>query len=188
MSSTNRGSVRDTLDRYYTPDALAKALVGVLPMIPDDAALEPHVGGGAFARAMRARGVRVHGLDLDIEAAGIDDCNSSETGIDFLAWTGRRQRDWIIGNPPYGDAEAHIRHALDITGRHVAFLLRLAMLETAGRIPLWRDHPPRMVWVLSQRPSFTGGSTDSCAYGWFWWDKRHVGDTGLGWVSWKGQK
>ena len=40
-------------------------------------------------------------------------------------------------------------------------------------MPLWKDHPPRMVWALSPRPSFTGGKTDKAQYGWFWWSRDH---------------
>jgi hypothetical protein len=38
------------------------------------------------------------------------------------------------------------------------------------------------VHVLSRRPSFTGGGTDSAAYGWFVWRKGYVGSPRLGWL------
>jgi len=176
---------RRPLDAYYTPDDLAEALVASLPVRMLSTALEPSCGGGAFVRALRLRGVAVLGLDIDPEADGLADANMAQVG-DFLTY----QHDiacpeWIIGNPPFSDAEAHVRHAIDITGRHVAFLLRLAFLESRKRVPFWKEHPPRKVWVLSERPSFTGGSTDSCAYGWFWFDNEHRGPTELDWISWK---
>ena len=60
----------------------------------------------------------------------------------------------------------------------MAFLLRLAFLESAKRIPFWNEHPCRKVFVLSSRPSFTGdGRHDSAAYGFFWWDKSYTGPT-----------
>jgi hypothetical protein len=93
--------------------------------------------------------------------------------------------DWIVGNPPYNQAEAHIRRALGLSGQ-VAFLLRLAMLESRARVDLWRKHPARKVWVLAERPSFTNGKTDSAAYGWFWWDQTWEGPTELEVVSWRG--
>lgn len=176
---------RITLDAYYTPDRLAVALVGLLPIGPGDVALEPHAGGGAFVRALNAKGAGVFAGDVNRDAAGLAQADFAVVG-DFLDLDDAGPGvTWIVGNPPYSDAEAHIRHALDITGRHVAFLLRLAILETKIRIPLWEEHPPRKVWVLSQRPSFTGnGKTDSCAYGWFWWDREHQGPPELGWTRW----
>ena len=176
---------RRALDAYYTPDDLAEALVSVLPVQEWDTALEPSCGGGAFVRAMQRRKMQVLGMDIDGEAAGLRGLSHAIVA-DFLAYDfAYHEPLWVIGNPPFSDAEAHVRHALDVTDRHVAFLLRLAFLESRKRVPFWREHPPRKVWVLSERPSFTGGATDSCAYGWFWFDKEHRGPTELGWLSWK---
>lgn len=33
-----------------------------------------------------------------------------------------------------------------------------------------------------RRPSFTGGGTDNCAYGWFIWHKQAKGPTTLGFM------
>ncbi len=162
-------------DRYYTPDGVAAALVGVLPRI-SGTVLEPHAGGGAFARALQGHDLTV--CDIDHGAPGLELGRRACVG-DFLEYT--EPHDWIIGNPPYKAAEAHLRHALELAPR-VAFLLRLAFLESERRRQLWRAHPPRKVWVLANRPSFTGGRTDSCAYGWFFWDRTWVGPAQLGWI------
>ena len=45
--------------------------------------------------------------------------------------------------------------------------------------------PCKKVFVLSERPSFTGGATDSSAYGFFWWDVMNNGPTELEVISWK---
>lgn len=200
---------RRALDAYYTPDALADAIVDSLPsrcgpgtgwMIlgPGPGAgwiLEPHVGGGAFARAVAGRwpGSLVCGLDIDPSAAGAKDCARFEAG-DFLAPSlpidPNNRPSLIIGNPPFDRAEAHIRQALEVVapGGTVVFLLRLAMLESKQRIALWREHPPSHIDVLSERPSFTGGGTDSAAYGVFRWSPEPEPEpkpTTLGWLSWK---
>jgi hypothetical protein len=90
----------------------------------------------------------------------------------------------IYTPPPLPAAERHVRRALDAVpvGGHVVFLLRLAFLESVERAPLFIDHPLRQVWVLRKRPSFVKGrtsSTDSAAYGWFWWVKGYAGKTAL---------
>ena len=82
------------------------------------------------------------------------------------------------------------RHALAATHRHVAFLLRLAFLESRERFAFWQDHPCQRIYVLSERPSFTGGGTDSCPYGFFIWDKWHTAPrvdpiTQLEVISWR---
>lgn len=198
MSSTNRGSEYRKHAAYYTPDDLAEILVASLPIMAHDIALEPSVGGGAFARALAVRTKNLDGFDIDPEAPGLRECYCHV--CDFLdmpkVCVGPT---WVVGNPPFSRPETgsdgkptgrrgskgalvmeecaslHVRHALHITERHVAFLLRLAFLETPDRQEWLATTPLRRVTVLGQRPSFTGGRTDSCAYGFFWWDKLHQG-------------
>lgn len=184
MSRALAVAERRPLDAYYTPDALAEALVGLLPIEPTDTVLEPHAGGGAFVRALRPRCARVLACDVNPDAEGLALADSAYRG-DFLSCgIGGR---WTVGNPPFRGFEAHVEHALSLS-RHVAFLLRLAVMESQGRAPLWRRWPLRKVWVLAERPSFTNGGTDSAAYGFFWWDRHHDGAAEIvpGW-SWKSQ-
>ena len=196
MSATNRGGERVALDAYYTPDDVARLCVSALPdaALPRDGewALEPSVGGGAFVRALQARqpGAQVVGIDLDPAAPGLtlglDALVGDFTRVDLSAFPPPRL---VYGNPPYREAEEHIRHALHVVrpdgpypAGYVAFLLRLAMLESERRRPLWRDHPPIAVHVLARRPSFTGGGTDSAAYAWFVWRRGYSGVPSLGWL------
>jgi hypothetical protein len=155
-------------DAYYTPDKLASVLVSLLDVQPGDRCLEPHAGGGAFVRALRAQGAHVIGIDVDPLSVGLAMAHGFLVG-DFLQITLPR-KDWIVGNPPFAGFEAHVQHALDMRPRKgVAFLLRLAVLESAKCAAWWRLRMPSDVWPLAERPSFTGGKTDSCAYGWFVW-------------------
>lgn len=185
MSSSPKGE-RIEGDRYYTDDAVALRLVRLLDLTGAKRVVEPSVGGGAFVRAIRAVWPGwIYGIDINHDAPGLDLCPSQIRGADFLD-VGKsgdfldlpNGADWIIGNPPYSHAEAHVRHALTLAPR-CAFLLRLAFLESTKRVAFWRDHQPARVYVLAQRPSFTGGGTDSAAYGWFVWDADHKGPTVL---------
>jgi len=182
---------RRPLDAYYTPDALASALVGTLAGTHGlrGSVLEPHAGDGAFVRALEALGLTVCPLDIDPDAKGIDHPN----GVvgDFLEYElPTSSPDWIVGNPPFSQAEQHIRHALKTARVGVAFLLRLAMLESGKRVQFWAEHPASAVYVLAQRPSFTGGGTDSAAYALFVWDQldnpyRNYRPTTLDVLSWR---
>ena len=177
-ASASDPSGRRVYDAYYTPPALANALVSRLGNIRGLRALEPSGGAGAFVAAMTAAGASVTSIDRDALAP----CRPDIVG-DFLDH--ESQYDIVVGNPPYRDAEAHVRHALTLAPR-VAMLLRLAFLEGKARRPFWTQHPPSLVSVLVQRPSFTGsGKTDSCAYGWFEWDSTWTLPPVLGWVSWR---
>jgi len=146
---------RVPLDAYYTPDALAKHLVGLLPLRAADVTFEPHAGGGAFIRALIPRVYSVAALDIDPNAPGLAQAHFPEVG-DFLT-ASIPHCTWIIGNPPYSNAEAHVRRALDVTWRHVAFLLRLGFLESRKRaggasvVYRWRHRLRRLRVVLVGR-------------------------------------
>lgn len=167
-------------DAYYTPAALASALVSLLP-VAGKACWEPHAGGGAFVRALIQNGATtVVGTDI---AAG-----DWGPGWDFLEQARAPlgvQVDWIVGNPPFRGFEDHIDRALDLAP-NVAFLLRLGCMESRARVSCWARWPLRRVWVLAERPSFTGGGTDSAAYGFFVFERGYTGAAEVvpGW-SWK---
>jgi hypothetical protein len=174
-------------DAYYTPDKLARAIVRTLPIRQGASAWETHSGGGAFVRALLAAGAGVvYASDLDAEAethlpAAAGTAVRWLGAHDFLSLSappmGQFGPMWIVGNPPYDNAEAHVRKALAVTHRHVVYLLRLAFAESQGRIDFWNQHPARQVRVLARRPSFTQKGTDSAAYAVFWWDRQHQGPT-----------
>lgn len=200
MSSTNRGAERVALDAYYTPDAVARACVATIAAdVRGTRCWEPHAGGGAFVRALNAAGAVAYYSDINPDAPAynapdlvngvggghpiplpIPPCDARE------GWTAGAliRPHWIVGNPPFNDAEAHVRMALDIAAVGVAFLLRLAFLESTKRLPFWRENPPAEVYVLSRRPSFTGGGTDSAAYGWFVWRRGNTDEPVLRWLDW----
>jgi len=188
MSSTNRGGARRDGDTYYTPDAVARACVTTLPSPQTgEWILEPSAGGGAFMRAAKTRwpAANILGVDIDPYAPIAYAADFRVLCVDFLQYNPPTKPAWVIGNPPFSDAEAHVRHALKLAIVGVAFLLRLAFLESTKRAAFWGEHPPAEVHVLSRRPSFTGGGTDSAAYGWFVWTIGHQAEAPrLFWLDW----
>jgi len=176
---------RQVADAYYTPDPLAAAIVDALHAVEPirGPVWDPHAGGGAFTRQLlRYVDAReVWGSDINPAAPALVDghlLRGNYSCREFLTHPGIHGLRWIIGNPPYAHAEQHVKHALTMyPGRHVVFLLRAAFVESKTRAPFWAQHPARHIWFLAKRPSFTGGSTDSCAYAVFWWDRQHRGPT-----------
>jgi len=77
----------------------------------------------------------------------------------------------IITNPPYSIAQEFIEKCFKIADQNteIIMLLRLAFLESKKRYEFWQKHPVSELYVLSKRPSFTGGGTDATAYAWFVW-------------------
>ena len=111
--------IADQLGRCYTPDSLALSLVSALRVrqmgvwIPISelgtvAVAEPSIGGGAFARALRAVNpfLQIVGVDLD------EACDGAKYADAFFhgAWEDQRRIvnakhnvRLIIGNPPFDD-------------------------------------------------------------------------------------
>lgn len=123
---------RINLDQWYTPDEWAQALTDdllkELPELKGRDFLEPSAGGGAFIRALEARGQRVSSYDLDPQAASITEADFL---LDEVDCTGKV----VIGNPPYGNSNslsrAFARRAFDGGATHVAFLLILGFMRTS---------------------------------------------------------
>ncbi len=125
---------------------------------------------------------RTLGVDIDPNAAGL---LISRTAIRstfesvHLDSCDRDRAVWVVGNPPFKQALDHVEHALSLAfamranptlpAGGVAMLLRLAFLEGEVRRRFWERYPVTDLHVMTRRPSFTGGKTDSCAYGFFVW-------------------
>lgn len=196
MSSTRHPVRAGERDAYYTPDAFARVAVATLGGLHGVRCWEPHAGGGAFVRALVEAGADTHWSDADPDApvyqrdrpdlvrvsCGHEACDA----LHGWPFTMRERPAWVIGNPPFNEAQAHVEMALRTATVGVAFLLRLAFLEGAKRRAFWSQHRPAEVHVLSERPSFTGGSTDSAAYGWFVWRQEVPHEPILRWLSWRG--
>jgi hypothetical protein len=161
------GRARDPLDRHFTTQPCADLLVrwliseycagdGAAPML----VVEPSVGGGAFARAIRpylADGGRILGYDIDPEAEGRADVDEWRC----RSWLEAPDRelagvDLVVGNPPFsGDvAIAHVARALGCGAQVVALVLPWAPL---GGVAAWDElvdgeHRPVAAVPITPRP------------------------------------
>ncbi len=183
-------SERIPLDAYYTPDVLAEQLVGLLVAHHDLDAThrveEPHAGGGAFVRALSPHVAMVLARDINPLAPGLHDVPGYRASVwEYLASDASPIVEWVVGNPPYSHALEHIVHALSRATVGVAYLLRASILASRRRASLWGAYPPAAVYQLVQRPSFTGGGTDSSDYVWVVWEHAHEGEPVLRWLDWR---
>src|SRR5258708_6811329 len=134
------------LDGYFTPFALADALVNKLAIDGfwrGGSLLEPSAGKGAFVVASyQLQPHRLIALDIDPErCAELRESPSVDVfQADFLTWGMVSKFQLIVGNPPYTGAEQHVRKALSLRAPFgaVAFLLRLAFLESKERVAFWK--------------------------------------------------
>ncbi len=152
-------------DFYPTPRWATQALVDY--EFFEGLTSEPACGDGEMAIVLIEVGLNITASDLYAR-------NYGRTGVDFLKTT--IVFDNIITNPPYNIAEEFLLHALSLTKKKVALLLRLAFLESSRRQRnIFQEFPPSRIWVFSERVTFypkgeeraSGGTT---AYAWFVWD------------------
>jgi hypothetical protein len=142
MSGLDPYGKGDPLARYYTPDALADLIVarrldGWQSTI--SAVIDPHVGGGAFARAAGRyrdlhpdrQGLAIVGYDIDpgapgfhdVDCADVRDVLSAGFDIDPLR---SLNGVLIVGNPPFSSGKQALQHveaALHAGASMVAFIL-----------------------------------------------------------------
>ena len=175
----DRAALKDRKDDLYeTPTCAIETLLRVQPL--PQVLWEPCAGRGAISRVLRAHGHRVITHDL-VAHDGADD--GIATPIDFLME--RRVPEGVTGictNPPFKNADAFIRHGLDL-GCRVIVLLRLMALEGASRSDLIDNHLVK-VWAGKERlpqmhrEGWTGSKTSNSGapFAWFIFDPKPRGD------------
>ncbi len=179
MSSTNRGRARHRADNYPTPSWCVRRLLEVVALPREGRWLEPCAGDGAIIRATPP-GPTWTAMELRPECEPLLEpmVGAAQTHLgDFLASPPSGKFDVVLTNPPYGSAQAFVEQARR-RADHVVMLLRLNFLASATRAPFMRETLPD-VYVLPNRPSFTGKGTDSIEYAWFHW---HDHGRPAGWV------
>ncbi len=176
-------AVRRKGDFYETPQATIEAIVPHLPLPTEPLILDAGSGTGAIARVFSARykDAEIIGVERSQElvsiSRGLELYNAEFIIGNFLKWGNTLAApDLIVMNPPFSYGLEFVQRALQIVkrGGTVCALLRLAFLASGKRREFNRRHPAD-VWVLTRRPSFTGGGTDATDYGWFVWSPKSEG-------------
>ena len=173
MSATNRGRERNIADFYATPIEVIENFLKHYNL-NEGSILEPSAGNGNFSRVIKQKYPN-YNLDqievIDEEKSNLLQYGNVEIN-DFLQTTKVKDYATIITNPPYSLAQEFVEHSFNLyPNADVIMLLRLAFLESKKRYDFWQKHPVNELYILSQRPSFTGKGTDATAYAWFVWNK-----------------
>ena len=145
--------------------------------------LEPSCGEGHISKQLIANGYDVVSRDLVDRGYG--------EVADFLYMNTETWDGDIITNPPYAFAQEFVEQALKMIqpGRKVAMFLKLTFLEGKKRADLFKNNPPRRVWVSSSRLKCAmNGDFDSVggratAYAWFVWEKGFKGHPEIHWFN-----
>ena len=184
ISATNRGSTRVESDFYATPIPVVIKFLHNHNLKEGDI-LEPTAGNGNIIKALREYGYSNHITAVEIRREEKDNLriNGANRVINanILKFDKVQERNFttIISNPPYSIAQEVIEKCFEISNQNteIIMLLRTAFLESKKRYNFWQKHPLNKLYVLSQRPSFTGKGTDATSYAWFIWngsDKQEI--------------
>ena len=172
---------RQREDYYATEPAATEWLVKLEDLHTD--VLEPACGEGHVSEVLKAAGYRVTSRDLIDRGYG--------EVADFLSIENQEWHGDIVTNPPYKYAQEFVEKALRIIpeGRKVCMFLKLTFLEGQNRRNLFRNYPPRRVWVSSARlkcamnGDFDSIGSSATAYAWFVWEKGYKGTTEIKWFN-----
>lgn len=174
INGTSKG--RPAEDFYPTPPEATEALLRVerFPGV----IWEPACGDGAICKVLEQAGYTVIATDLIDRGYG-------EGGRDFFAES--RTVNHVITNPPYKYAEQFVRHALAQSDGKVAMLLKLQFLEGQKRKKFFAEHPPKSVYVFSNRLKMyrdgeDTGKTSMLAFAWFVWEKGNLVEPNIRWL------
>lgn len=154
---------------------------------------EPACGNGALVLPLRNRGFTVRATDLHEWG-----CPDADGQVDFLSAVADRYRPddafGIVTNPPFGIVEEFVERAVGLAP-YVALLLRLAFLESEGRMKWFPHVGLRRVHVIGERlpmmhrHGYEGPklSNAGMCFAWFIFEsgKRPARQVPCRWVSWK---
>jgi hypothetical protein len=183
MSSTKRKSKGPAFDYYPTPGWCVTRLLEKVNLPTENMEwLEPCVGNCAIVDSVnefynsRQRPTPTWHA-VEIQERFREDI--LERDIDFIIgdfFTIPKEMlgnpDVIITNPPFNHALEFIKSSLELQPQYVCMLLRLNFLGSGERSSFLRENMPD-IYVLPNRPSFSGGGTDSIEYAWFVWSKEN---------------
>lgn len=176
-ASNHANGERAEYDLYCTSPEAVEALLKLESF--RDEIWEPCDGLGHISDVLADYGYNVRRSDIvtrgrDIEELDILQCNEH--------WGGE-----VITNPPYSHALDIIRKCMEIVddGSKVAMWLRILFLESKARKELFREYPPKRIWIWSSRiecgKNGVFGKGSPQGYMWVIWEKGYNGDTIINW-------
>ncbi len=175
ISATNRGSKRVEADFYATPIHVVEKFLKNHQLNLHKPLLECSAGNGNIIKTIDKQfyTTRIDSVEIrKEEETKLNEFCDNVYIQDFLSFVPDCNYGTIISNPPFSIAQEIIEHCFDISSLNteIIMLLRLAFLESKKRYDFWQKHPVSKLYILSERPSFTGKGTDATAYAWFVWD------------------
>ena len=190
MLGVNPKAKRQEEDFYATDP---KALEIFLDKLREDKVVlnkylwECACGMGHLSKVLEKRGYKVTSTDLVYRGYGIGE-------VDFLGklkfpLSADFQGD-ILTNPPFKLAEKFVEKGIEKLqkGNKLLLFLKIQFLEGQKRGKLFKEYPPKYVYVYSARQlcckdgEFEKYTATTQCYSWFIWKKGYKGETIVRWI------
>lgn len=177
-ASNHATGERAQYDLYCTHPKAVEELLKLEQFSPQ--IWEPCDGLGHISETLAKNG-------YDVRRSDIITRNRNIERLDFLLYDGKEWQGDIVTNPPYSCATDIVRKALSVVedGCKVAMWLRILFLESKHRQELFREFPPKRIWVSSSRipcsdreGNFRGSAQ---GYAWYIWEKGYKCETIIDW-------
>lgn len=174
-------------DYYATDPKAAELLLEVEPELNN--IWECACGEGHLAKVFDKYGKLAKASDLVYRGYGEQEDFINNIFVNFnpsFKWNGD-----IVTNPPYKWAKEFVEHGLKIieNGRKVCMFLKLTFLEGKERKEMFKEHPPKKIYVCSGRIScarngdFEAFDSSAACYAWFVWEKGYTGKPTIDWIN-----
>lgn len=174
---------RQVNDYYATDPHCVEDLLAIETFNKD--ILEPAVGEGHMSKVLEKYEHNVTKIDL------IDRDLKNTIIQDFLTYNINFNGD-IITNPPYSLAKEFVEHGLELIpkGNKIAMFLKLTFLESTKRMSLFKENPPKIIYIYSKRQHVALNGEEeyfkkssAVAYAWFIWKKGFKGNPIIKWIE-----
>ena len=148
-------------------------------------------GEGSLSEEMKLLGYDVYSSDLVNRGYGEQFDFLSGNMSNYLSETNKTIDMNIITNPPYKYANDFIVKALSIMqqGKKLALFLPIRYLEGKARKKIFKENPPKIIYVSSSRlicainGEFHKQKGSAVSYAWFVWEKGYQGTTTIDWFN-----
>lgn len=182
LAARNHAKESRQVHDYYATEPKAIELLLDLETFNKDI-WECACGEGHLSKVLESANYNVKSTDLINRGYG-------EGGIDFLKCEEQFKGD-ITTNPPYKYAKEFVEKALSLVpvGNKVAMFVKLLFLESKSRQKLFRENPPKYIYVASSRlvcaknGEFEKYPSSAVAYAWFIWEKGFKGEPAIRWFN-----